>query len=101
MRSGWNGSDRARSTSPEGRAGRLPVSSAGFGRIEPREPLPALGLDLGPGVLQGHGAVEHAGARRRVRVHREVPESLELEDLAGARVRERRLDVAAHDPLRL
>ena len=52
-------------------------------------------LDLGPGVAEGHSAVEHAPLGRGVSVHAEVAETLEL--IAGTRlgVSESRLNLAA------
>ena len=66
------------------------------GRARPSGPvLASLLLQLGPGVLEREGAVEHERARRRVGVRAEVAEPLELHGLADGQVGERRLHEAA------
>ena len=50
-------------------------------------------------VLQRHRAVEHRRVRARVRIDAEIAQPLELEARAWRRLGERRLDLAADEPL--
>src|ERR1039457_1199508 len=97
LRSGWV---ESRASDP-GWTGETPVAPrilfAGFLFDLFLELFLVLFFDLGPGIFQRHGAVEHRTSGLRIRVHAKISEAFELVAAFDRRVRERRLQLGRRD----